>query len=58
MTVKLSSVFVFAVQGIIEALIPRCATQIEVGLNIHGANTLLKRTGVSEAKCSFAIRNI
>ena len=37
---------------------PRCVTQIEIGLNIHGVNTLLKRTGVSEAKCSFAIRII
>jgi hypothetical protein len=58
MTIKLSSVFVFAIQGIIEMFTQRCVTQIEIGLNIHGANTLLKRTGVSEAKCSFAIRII
>ena len=37
---------------------PKVVTQIEIGLNIHGVNTLLKRTGVSKAKCSFAIRNI
>ena len=58
MTIKLSSVFVFAIQGIIEMFTQRCVTQIEIGLNIHGVNTLLKRTGVSEAKCSFAIRDI
>jgi len=56
MTIELSSVFVFAIQGLIEMLTPRCVTQIEIGLNIHGVNTLLKRTVVSEAKCSFAIR--
>jgi hypothetical protein len=58
MTIKLSSVFVVGIQGIMEALTPRCVTQIEIGLNIHGVDTLLKRTGVFEAKCSFAIRII